>query len=490
MPFQVSYSAKATPVGLITFFSAGEDQPAVCDGNVTMTAIVIGDLSGHTVLWEQLTGPAVTWTSPQDQLQVTYTVATFEDRSFRFYIDKDTGSEQSDDINIFGTPTEAYYFGLPDGNCIVNFGGVVRCNAPDLKIGYDFPGDKITAAACRTSNNPELLWDSDCENDTLIQFIVQRRIVAGAWTDEALLPPTQFRYTPLNPGATYRVVAIRLELNSTISSTPSNAVYEDGLIGTTNDGLGATATTWMEVGYGNASKKHITVPTYTVSLVTLLNCNPDAPEDFYVGSGNALKRHVTIPTYTVDELFLISCNPFDVVEAGLESGSILDAQLTASSEFDAPRGPENARLNNPDGSHWAPSALSTAEWWKIDFGNIRQVTSISTQGGGGTVNWTTSYELEYNNDDSSNWISYNSNEVLAGNVDNSSVVTHQLIPFEARYIRFRPKTWNTYINLRAEFETTNGLPDDFYIGHGNALIRHITVPTYSVLDLTGGDIGG
>ena len=104
MPFQVSYSFKATPVGVINFFSAGEDQFPVCDTSVTLTAIVIGDLTGHTIVWEQLTGPAVTFTSPLNQLVVTYTVATFEDRSFRFTIDKGTGSEQFDDVGMFGTP--------------------------------------------------------------------------------------------------------------------------------------------------------------------------------------------------------------------------------------------------------------------------------------------------------------------------------------------------------------------------------------------------
>jgi hypothetical protein len=329
MPFQVSYSAKATPVGLITFFSAGEDQPAVCDGNVTMTAIIVGDLTGHTVLWEQLTGPAVTWTSPLNQLQVTYTVATFEDRSFRFYIDKDTAQEQSDDINIFGTPTDKTYFGLPDNNCLINFGVGLRCNAPDLVLGYEFPGDKVTAAACRTSNNPELFWTTDCEtDDTLVQYIVQERTAAGAWNNEAVLPPTANRHTPLNPGATYRVVAVRLEINSVPSSTPSNSVYEDGLIGKTNDGVGAAVSTWTEIGSGNARKSHITIPTYSVSLVTLLACNPDAPEDFYIGSGNALKSHITIPTFTVDELFLISCDPDAPEDYYIGSGNALIRHIT------------------------------------------------------------------------------------------------------------------------------------------------------------------
>ncbi len=328
MPFQVSYSAKATPVGLITFFSAGLDQPAVCDGLVTLTAIVVGDLTGHTIVWEQLTGPAVTFTSPLNQLVVTYTVVTFEDRSFRFTIDKGTGQEQSDDVNIFGTPTEEYTTGVPDGNCLINFGSGLRCNAPDLVVGYEFPGDKTVAAACRTSNNAELFWSLDCEIDTLVQFVVQERSVAGAWTDEAIVPKTQFRYTPLNLGSSYRVVAVRREINSALSNTPSSSRLTDNIIGTTNDGVGAEASIWHEFGSGQAKQSHITIPTYSVSLVTLTNCPLDDPEDHTFGHGAALQSHVTIPTYTVDELFLIVCDPDDPEDHTVGHGAALQSHVS------------------------------------------------------------------------------------------------------------------------------------------------------------------
>ena len=137
--------------------------------------------------------------------------------------------------------------------------------------------------------------------------------------------------------------------------------------------------------------------------------------------------------------------------AGLESGVILDAQLSASTEFDAARGAEFARLNNADGSHWAPLTSNTGEWWKIDFGSIVQVVGISTQGGGGTANFVETYNLEFNDDDSATWIQYSGNP-LTGNSDTSSIVTNALVPFTCRFLRFRALTWTSFINLRAEFE--------------------------------------
>lgn len=310
MPFQVSYSSKSTPVGVINFFSAGEDQVTVCDTSVTLTAIVNGDLTGHTIEWEQVAGVPVTWITPLDQLSVTFTTANFQDKRFRFTIDKGKATEQFDEINVYGAPTFDTHVGVSDKSPLLNFGSSLRCNEPELRVGYEFPFDKQTAAACRDSNNPVLFWSQECETDNLVNFIVQERSsAADPWNDEAILPPTQFSYTPLNIGATYRVVAVRLELNTELTATPSNTGYVDTVIGTTNDGFGAQAAEWTEFGNGASNQKHLSIPTYSVNLVTLLACNPDAPEDNYFGSGASKQNYITLPTFTVDQLYLIACAP-------------------------------------------------------------------------------------------------------------------------------------------------------------------------------------
>jgi hypothetical protein len=299
MPFQVSFSSKATPVGVIDFFTAGPDQVTICDTTVTMTATVIGDLTGHVVLWEQLTGSAVTFITPLNQLSVTYTTATFDDKSFRFWIDKGTGEQQFDDINIFGTPTFPYYGGSPDQNCIINYGLWLRCNKPALQILDAFPlvphGGVVE---CDTSSQPELHWNAFCEDDRRLQYVVQERSVAGPWTDEAILPPTATNYTPLNLGSTYRVVAVNLELNIASSAVSSNSVYVDGNI-STNVGTAGVATSDSSTLGGQGSEPSI---VYSVSLVTLLTCPLDAPDDQYIGAGPSPYRALTIPTYSVLDL--------------------------------------------------------------------------------------------------------------------------------------------------------------------------------------------
>lgn len=330
MPFQVSHSFKATPVGVINFFSAGNDQNNFCDTSVTLTAIVVGDLDGHTVLWEQVTGPAVTFTSPLNQLIVTYTVATFEDRSFRFYIDKDTGEEQSDDVNIFGAPTFSAYLGGPDSNCNINFGSPIRCDRIDLKILDAFPLDGGGAVECDTSSQPKLFWEPPCQEDLIVQYIVQERSVAGAWTDEAFLPPTIVNYTPLNIGSTYRVITVKREINSATSQISSNTLWVDGTIGKTINNTPDVAASESYLSGGPAGPQSMVLPTYTVSLVTLLNCPPDDFDDSYGGSA-AGPQSMNFPTFTVDILSLITCDPETTPEHYL--GAPAGAQTMAFPTF-------------------------------------------------------------------------------------------------------------------------------------------------------------
>lgn len=66
---------------------------------------------------------------------------------------------------------------------------------------------------------------------------------------------------------------------------------------------------------------------------------------------------------------------------GMESFSIGDAQLTASSQQDAQYGPECARLNHHiDGGAWIPKTSNVSQFLQIDTGWIVILTGIAIQG--------------------------------------------------------------------------------------------------------------
>lgn len=109
MPFQISLHSSTKSRGVINSLTAGTDQYATCAAEITLTATVDGNLGGHTVGWEQVAGDTqIVWLTPTDQLSVTFAIVGegSNDRTFRFYIDKGTPLELSDDVVTWGTPTE------------------------------------------------------------------------------------------------------------------------------------------------------------------------------------------------------------------------------------------------------------------------------------------------------------------------------------------------------------------------------------------------
>jgi hypothetical protein len=137
---------------------------------------------------------------------------------------------------------------------------------------------------------------------------------------------------------------------------------------------------------------------------------------------------------------------------GMESGIILDAALSASSNFSG-QDADKGRLN--DASAWATaSADEPTSWMKIDMGSVKIVGGVASQGSPLASEWLTGYEIDYNDDDGGSWTEYNSGEVLTGNTDQSTIVTHELIPFSARYVRLRPKTYSGWMSSRWELYVT------------------------------------
>ena len=71
----------------------------------------------------------------------------------------------------------------------------------------------------------------------------------------------------------------------------------------------------------------------------------------------------------------------DHLTLGMESFSIGDAQLTASSQQDDQYGPECARLNHHiEGGSWIPKTSNVSQFLQIDTGWIVILTGIAIQG--------------------------------------------------------------------------------------------------------------
>lgn len=91
----------------------------------------------------------------------------------------------------------------------------------------------------------------------------------------------------------------------------------------------------------------------------------------------------------------------------MESRAISDAQISASSEWDANHAARPGRLNYLAGSEagkqggWSAQTNDVNQWFQVDLGTIKTVTHVGTQGRNGVAQWVTSYKVQYSSDGSS-----------------------------------------------------------------------------------------
>lgn len=104
MPFQIASSHRQRSFSQVTLVTAGEDQIHICTPTIYLEGIVVGDMLGHTLEWEQIDGTAVILINAAT-LTPHFDAVDSTDKKFRLWIDRSTPFEQFDDIVILKTPT-------------------------------------------------------------------------------------------------------------------------------------------------------------------------------------------------------------------------------------------------------------------------------------------------------------------------------------------------------------------------------------------------
>jgi len=110
--------------------------------------------------------------------------------------------------------------------------------------------------------------------------------------------------------------------------------------------------------------------------------------------------------------FFVDCQ----APLGMEDGRITDAQITATGSHQSPGcSPQYARLNTA-GSYllfpsyaWCPKTTSDMEHLQVDFGSVKTVTKVATQGRNYNSQYVKTFSLSFSND-STTWIDYKVNE--------------------------------------------------------------------------------
>ncbi|KAK3706074.1 hypothetical protein QZH41_014686 [Actinostola sp. cb2023] len=140
---------------------------------------------------------------------------------------------------------------------------------------------------------------------------------------------------------------------------------------------------------------------------------------------------------------------------GMESGTIKDSQITASSYDGNTFAPWNARLQRKSvqgehGGGWIAETNRGPQWVQIDLGTVKKVTAIATQGHPDEDVWTKTYQILSGNDPNSLTL-YDNGKIFTGNTDSNTVVKNILNPpIEASYIRVLVKNWHYWLSMRIE----------------------------------------
>ena len=187
-------------------------------------------------------------------------------------------------------------------------------------------------------------------------------------------------------------------------------------------------------------------------------------------------------------LFTLSSAQNCIQLLGMQSGTISDCQISASSERKFHFGPANARLRfsgtDVRVGAWVAGTQDRNQWLQLDFGNETTVTGIDTHGRASERcpkcnDWVEKYNVAYSQDNVTfhqykedgqvkvfqtelDWLCRTRSRVIClfllpflkeflANSDRDSIVRHVLSPpVVARYFRINPTEWKDRIAMRVE----------------------------------------
>ncbi|XP_041463929.1 hyalin-like [Lytechinus variegatus] len=247
---------------------------------------------------------------------------------------------------------------------------------------------------------------------------------------------------------------------NTIDTTPPNVKCIDDVNTTTELGTSELTITFSEPSATDLSGN-----------VTLFSSSHLSGDEFPIGS--TLLEYVFSDGSGNQESceFSINIETYDFRDPlGLESGSIPDSSLTASSSLANPIrscSPQRVRLftvaeirsdGTSFGGAWVSAVTSMNEWIQVDLLTLYRVRGVATQGRQEYgQQWVTSYKINCSRDnmvfdtvqDRSRYPS--TDKIFHGNEDMNSVVKNAFPqPMVCRFIRLLPYAWNERIALRME----------------------------------------
>ena len=99
------------------------------------------------------------------------------------------------------------------------------------------------------------------------------------------------------------------------------------------------------------------------------------------------------------------------LDLGMQSGSIPDNRITASSELNISTPANNGRLNYTAGSSWCASTNDNNPYLQIDLQTLHIICAVSTQGNSQADDWVKTYNLQSSRDGKT-WKNYEDSGIV------------------------------------------------------------------------------
>lgn len=152
------------------------------------------------------------------------------------------------------------------------------------------------------------------------------------------------------------------------------------------------------------------------------------------------------------ELYISSASPgfsaINILIPAIELGMTVKVSSIWDSSHDQSRIRLNFCHNREGGRSWSAASSDLNQWVLVSTVIPKKWCKISTQGRA-DGNWVKEYYLSYTSN-GRDWHVYNQAKLFTANTDGNSIVTHDLVPFQAISIKIHPISWNVHISMRLE----------------------------------------
>lgn len=206
-------------MGNVGIVSAGTDTSSLCSTVVPLVGSISGGSGGNlTILWEQISGPAVVINDPS-ALSTYFTYSTSSDRTFRLWVNKGSANQAFDDVTVFGTPSDYVTYVSASPTTFAIYGDLFA--VPPYAIINDYDGD--------FGGTFSLTWKLKPLDNPTAPYTAKVSVeqdINGVWTeiyttDQYL---STFYIVPVPSSGRFRVKASLTSMGRTSNST-SGIVY-------------------------------------------------------------------------------------------------------------------------------------------------------------------------------------------------------------------------------------------------------------------------